>query len=369
MESGPRVHVYMPAPSPHMVGMLDALGRREDLDLRVTYIQKGFARRRWPSTPGQAPHNFLVGDKERPSLWRRSRRACGAARGDIPEVAVLATSYFDPVTHILLGGLSRRGIPVAFFNEAPSPVSQWLVRLVRPYFLRRILASVAGLIGITEKVVDVYRRDYGYQGPTTWAPYHRDLSAFLALPLRESPPDVIRFVTLGELIERKANGVVIEAFADLHEEAELHIVGDGPNRAALEARARELGLASVRFHGDVAYDLVPRVLARMDCLVLASREDGFGMVIMEALAAGLPVIASDKVMSALQYVEPGKNGWIFPVDDVQALRGLMRKVVDEKERWAEYSAASRASVLENYDADADAARVAGFLHRVVGGTA
>jgi glycosyltransferase involved in cell wall biosynthesis len=87
------------------------------------------------------------------------------------------------------------------------------------------------------------------------------------------------------------------------------------------------------------------------------------MATMEALAAGLPVIASDHVMSALQYIEPGVNGWIFQVGDLKALASIMQNVVDNKQKWPEWSKAARAS-LSRYDPDVDAARLAGFLEQV-----
>jgi len=104
-----------------------------------------------------------------------------------------------------------------------------------------------------------------------------------------------RLITVGRLCTRKGQRDLLEAFTKLHEEApetKLDIVGAGPQRDALEAQARERGLQDVvRFYGFVGEQEKIRLMNQADLFVFASRQEGFGLAVLEAMAAGLPVIA------------------------------------------------------------------------------
>jgi len=100
-------------------------------------------------------------------------------------------------------------------------------------------------------------------------------------------------LSVGQLIERKGHHLVIDALRELPE-ARLLIAGDGPERAALERRARALGVADrVRFLGGVPHGQLAEVYRAADVLVLASSREGWANVLLEAMACGTPVVATD----------------------------------------------------------------------------
>lgn len=100
-------------------------------------------------------------------------------------------------------------------------------------------------------------------------------------------------VSVGHLLEAKGHAIAIEALAALPGTT-LLIVGDGPDRAALEARAKRSGVASrVRFLGLVAHEAMPELYSAADATVLASAREGMPNVILESLACGTPVVATD----------------------------------------------------------------------------
>ena len=72
------------------------------------------------------------------------------------------------------------------------------------------------------------------------------------------------------------------------------------------------------------------------------------MVVVEALAAGVPVIASESVMSAVEFVEDGKNGWLFKQGNVDELRNAMNLAINSKNHWSQMSINARES-LKDYD--------------------
>jgi glycosyltransferase involved in cell wall biosynthesis len=115
--------------------------------------------------------------------------------------------------------------------------------------------------------------------------YHR--------PEIESTPG--RLVTVGRLCKRKGQADVLRGFAKIqqsHPETHLDIVGAGPRRAELEDLAAELGVCEhVTFHGFVPEEEKIRLLNTADLFVFGSHQEGFGIGILEAMAAGLPIVA------------------------------------------------------------------------------
>lgn len=121
---------------------------------------------------------------------------------------------------------------------------------------------------------------------------------------RIAPPK--DFSTLVRAVSRVETGVV-----------ELTLLGDGPERRVLEAEIAELGLAdAVTLAGDVPD--VPSRLAQAHVFVLSSRSEGFPISVLEAMAAGLPVVAAD-VGGLREVVEEGVTGYLFSAGDVEGL--------------------------------------------------
>ncbi len=127
---------------------------------------------------------------------------------------------------------------------------------------------------------------------------------------------------LAKLNDREAPWDLLRAFARLgREDAWLVLAGDGPARPALEAFARDRGLARVRFPGYIPYPELPALYAAADLFVHAAREERWGVSVQEALACGLPVVASSRVGAVYDLVEPGGNGFAYPAGDDESLAG------------------------------------------------
>ncbi len=105
------------------------------------------------------------------------------------------------------------------------------------------------------------------------------------------------------------------------------VAGDGPERAALEARARRLRVAgAVEFLGYRAD--VEAVYAALDVMVLPSRHEGFGVAFLEAMAMGVPVVGT-RVVGSVDAVEDGITGLLVPPADPAALAAAIRRLFDD----------------------------------------
>ncbi|MEO0913564.1 MAG: glycosyltransferase family 4 protein, partial [Pseudomonadota bacterium] len=191
------------------------------------------------------------------------------------------------------------------------------------------------------------------QGPRRNARYASDPNA---LGLRNSCParyaearrgeGPLRALFIGRLAAVKGVPVLLEALRDVPEVA-LTLIGDGPERAALEAEAGPLG-DRVTFLGYRSQAEVAEALAEVDLLVLPSFAEGVPVVLMEAMAAGLPVISS-RVAGIPELVEDGVSGLLLPPGDAAALAEALRALAADPARRAAMGAAGCARVEAEFN--------------------
>jgi glycosyltransferase involved in cell wall biosynthesis len=228
-------------------------------------------------------------------------------------------------TQRIMRSLGRR-TPWAFWGELPSgaggPVKRWLQQ--RQYApLRRARTLVA----VGERARAAYRALIPGI-PVLNQPYACELGEFAAAAARRPRNSAPVFLFCGQMIARKGIDLLLRAFAQLVAEnipATLELVG---REAELPRYLAELPVhvrARITYAGFKAPADLPATFARADVFVLPSRHDGWGVVINQALGAGLPVIATDAVGAALDLVQPGVNGMRVPAGDVVALADAMRR--------------------------------------------
>ena len=164
--------------------------------------------------------------------------------------------------------------------------------------------------------------------------------------------------TMGRLVPQKAMHVLVDATPALLEAdsgLRVLIVGDGPLRADLEAQAARLGVAhAVRFAG--YQDDVVSAYAAMDVFVLPSRDEGFGLVFLEAMAMGVPVVGT-RVIGSEDAVEDGVTGLLVPYADAAALARAARSILEGPELAARLRGSAADRVRRAYSREQFAARV------------
>ena len=161
----------------------------------------------------------------------------------------------------------------------------------------------------------------------------------------------LRFLFAGRHVPQKGIDTLLQATARarsrIGDSFVLELAGDGPERRRLERRARDLDLApSVRFLGTLARPDLLEAYRRADAFVLASRFEGFPLVILEAWAAGLPVI-STAVGGVPDLCNDG-NAILVPPDDPEALSDAMESLARDPRRREALGAEGRSLVRERY---------------------
>jgi glycosyltransferase involved in cell wall biosynthesis len=173
--------------------------------------------------------------------------------------------------------------------------------------------------------------------------------------------------SVGCLAPRKDYATLLEALALLGARGagwRAELVGDGPERGALEARARSLGLEGrVRFLGE--RDDIERLLAGFDVFVLSSREEGIPNALLEAMAAGLPSVAT-AVGGTPEVLSDGETGWLVPAGAPAALAAALAEALEGRDEAARRGRAARRRVLEEMDIGVMVRRHEAFYERLAG---
>jgi glycosyltransferase involved in cell wall biosynthesis len=163
-------------------------------------------------------------------------------------------------------------------------------------------------------------------------PYATDVERFGRLPLARAAGQAKRMLYVGQLIRRKGILVFTESLLDWleahpQEAAELTIVGDGELRPSLQALQGRSGRLSLRLVGSVEYDELAGYYASHGFLVMPTLADEWGIVVNEALAAGLPVLGSRYAQAAHEMIEPEACGWLFDPEDPFSLQAAIGRVL------------------------------------------
>jgi glycosyltransferase involved in cell wall biosynthesis len=146
-------------------------------------------------------------------------------------------------------------------------------------------------------------------------------------------PDVA-LLCVGRLIELKGQQHVLRAVAELraHCSVPIHLtlVGTGDAEDALRVLARDLGLSDlVTFSGFVPFETIPAVYRQADVFALASDNEGMSLGLLEAMASGLPVVATN-VGGTAELVQEGVNGFVVPRSDVPALAAALEALIEDE---------------------------------------
>jgi colanic acid/amylovoran biosynthesis glycosyltransferase len=179
--------------------------------------------------------------------------------------------------------------------------------------------------------------------------------AFRARSLAESEP--VQILSVARLTEKKGLEFALRALARLPraQAFRYHLVGDGELRPALEREVDELGLRErVTFHGWKTQGEIAKLLERSHLLLQPSvtasdgDQEGIPVVLMEAMAAGLPVLSTLHT-GIPELVDDGASGYLVPERDVAALAERLSDLIAHPERWPEFGRHGRSRVETHFD--------------------
>jgi glycosyltransferase involved in cell wall biosynthesis len=327
----------------------------------------------------------LTHDQTAPDRIRQHPQFLGlvpgyVAAGSFAASRLARTGGFDvihafwPIPQGLLGLAAKRasGLPLVstFFGVELT----WMERQF-PFLaplLRRIVRGSDAVTAISTYTADRLRRVVPGVEPAV-IPFGAAIDAPPSLPEpRRDDGRPFELLFVGRLVERKGVHLLLDALATMPagERPVLRVVGDGPERASLEERAARLGLVdSVRFDGFVSTEALKAAFAQCDAFVLPAVIDakgdteGLGVVLLEAMVNGKPVIAS-AAGGIVDIVRDGRNGFLVPPGDAPALADAVRACIADPERARRMGMQGREDVEAGFSWPVIADRLAGIYRGV-----
>jgi glycosyltransferase involved in cell wall biosynthesis len=168
-------------------------------------------------------------------------------------------------------------------------------------------------------------------------------------PLRANPGEscgCARMLMVARFVPQKDHETLVRALANLDEPFELQLVGDGPKESSIASLVRRLKIEDrVIFLGERPD--VPQLMARSHLFVLSSNWEGLPLVILEAMRAGLPVVASD-VGGLREAVCHGETGYLFRAGDTDQLSGYLARLIEGAELRRQLGVAGRRSYERHF---------------------
>jgi glycosyltransferase involved in cell wall biosynthesis len=334
------VGIVSVVPSPYQQDIFQALANCEGLLVSVYYLESESPDSPWPRSALRPFERVL------PGFWV----SIGGARFHVvtqpPKLGRHDVIILNSLTSSLSQTYLRKRRPTQKLVLWAEPLR------TQPTSLRRAMQGLLtspikksdAIVAIGSWATSCYQRQFP-NIPTFNIPYHCELEPFLRRSVRpSSKTSETTFLFCGQMIPRKGVDILIRAFDALvmgGAPARLLLVG---RRADLDEMLRPASAAAkerICYEGFIPPDRLPELFARADVFVLPSRHDGWGVVVNQAMAAGLPIICTEAVGAGFDLVRDGVNGFRIPVNDPEKLIEVMNFFLEDKQRQFEFAAASR----------------------------
>ncbi|MBI1785928.1 glycosyltransferase family 4 protein [Candidatus Sumerlaeota bacterium] len=319
----------------------NALHQSGKFDVEVLHCLPRFSERSgWPIPEGHFRHEYLpsrrLWSNMEFAVWNRGlakRVRRGLADG---RIHLVGGGYTMPSVALTMMQLARSGARWFYFSEKPGISANPLKSMLRHGLMRLCLGGRAEILAHSPLAVAAYRKLGFPEEKIHFLPYYMNVDQFRSI---ERPPASfdsslpLRVLYCGRLLPIKGLDWAIEAFSGLGEAGKhchLTIMGDGPQRELIEDRIKTLGIKTVQFIGEVAWNDRFKPFAEHDMLLFPSRHDGWGMAVMEAMASGMAVAGSRNAGAVAAYVKDGETGFQFDCGDVDGLRKTLIRCIQDR---------------------------------------
>jgi glycosyltransferase involved in cell wall biosynthesis len=314
----------------------------------------------------ETPFRTLALSKLDPRAPFRLRAELARARADLVHLHLELSGSFGAAAALSLG--PARPLLVASVSNDPIGRYSWPHRIAGRLLAPRLDAHVAISSSIARSIQAAYA---GRARRVEVIPPGLDLGRFEAPSIDPARVAALRGAAVrvvggvGRLGEQKAFHVLLDAVPRLlaaEPRTRVLIVGEGPLRGALEARARRLGVdKAVSFTGYLS-DPLPAFRA-MDVFVLPSLDEGFGIVFLEAMAMGVPVVGT-RVVGSVDAVEDGVTGLLVPPRDPAILAEAVLRLLSDAELATRLTTAASSRVRQRHSRELATWRTEAMYHEL-----
>jgi glycosyltransferase involved in cell wall biosynthesis len=246
------------------------------------------------------------------------------------------------VPEVVYAAHRLRGLPYVahlHIDVGPSGWAGFMLRAYKPLILGPVLRAAAAVVAFTEEQRSAVASRYGVD-PARIAVIPNGVDETFFYAGQRAAHSKPRLLFVGRLSVQKNLLLLLRALDGVSEQFETTLVGDGELETELRQAATDLRLQNVRFHGRADGAELRRLYRNADVFVLPSEREGMPLVLLEALAMALPIVATD-IPGSRDVVAHGRNGLLTPLGDSAALRQALLSVTGDADRYRRMSEASR----------------------------
>lgn len=340
-------------PSPYQQELFRAMRSSGDFDVEVRYYASGAIDRQW-AAPALSAYERVLPGRAMSWLWPSAHLNGGvisAIAADGNRLVVIS-DYSALSAQLAMWYLWLRGRPWVYWGEMPGMRPGRLNALARAILMLPLRRSVTAVAAVGSRAGAVYRRLLGQRVPVFNVPYFCELDRFLRAPRVRKDESSVTLLFSGQFIHRKGLDVLLAAFVRVADKApSLRLLLAGGDADSEFLRVLPPALEErLDVRGFVQPAELPSLFTEADIFVLPSRHDGWGLVVNEALGAGLPIIVSDAVGAGWDLVIEGENGFRVPAGDPDRLAEAILRLAASADLRRKFSAASTA-LARRFDID------------------
>lgn len=264
----------------------------------------------------------------------------------------------------LLFKLFHPGIPLLLTLQEGDPEEHILKRVGIFYWFWSLIFKKADYVQVISNYLGEFAVRHGVDCPIEVVPNGVDLRAYeihKSKPSRSNGPYTI--ITTSRLVHKNGVDVLIEAMKLVKRPAELLVLGDGPQRTALELQSRGI---KVKFLGHIAPEVVPDYLIQADLFVRPARSEGLGSSFLEAMAAGLPIVGTP-VGGISDFLTDGETGFFAKVDDPKDLASKIDLLLGDAKLRKRIAQNGKKLIGEKYSWDLIAGKINTIFKKIISG--
>lgn len=344
----PRLLIITEIIAPYRIPVFNALAQRPEIDLHVIFLSENDPKlRQWPVYKNEIRFPYRVLPHWRQRFGKHKillNRTVHSTLNEINPDVIICGGYYYPAAWSAAYWAKRHSIPFLLWTESTAMdrrASYFPIESLKKHFLNLCHAFI-----VPGKSSRNYLKQLGVSGQQIMTARNAVDNNFFsaaaqAVDLSDTeirprlPLPARYFLFVGRLVKEKGIFDLLEAYSQLNPEIRANIglvfVGDGSDARELQKKAARIEPGEIRLSGFVHREDLPKIYARAEALVFPTHTDPWGLVVNEAMACGLPVIATDVAGCALDLVQDNWNGFVVAPGNPTRLSAAMEKLAADEE--------------------------------------
>jgi glycosyltransferase involved in cell wall biosynthesis len=360
----PRLLIITEIIAPYRIPIFNALAQRPEIDLSVIFLSENDPTlRQWTVYKNEIKFHYHVLPH-----WRRRvgkyhlllNRSVHSTLNEVNPDVIICGGYYYPAAWSAAYWAKRRSVPFLLWTESTAMDqrgSYFPVEYLKKHFLNLCSAFI-----VPGKSSFDYLKQFGVSEPRIIIAHNAvDNDLFSTAAQAVNPADSrLRahyqlpkryFLFVGRLVKEKGTFDLLEAYAQLKPETRANIglvfVGNGSGIRELQEKASKIHPGEIRFPGFVHREELPKIYALAEALIFPTYTDTWGLVVNEAMACGLPVMATHVAGCTIDLVQDNWNGFVVAPGDSSHLSSAMEKLASDAELRSQMGRRSRERI-QNY---------------------